>query len=201
MRFELNAIYVATEPDVEAAVSALRETGDEELLAAMKENPLALPWETTASPWDALRGTESTAPWIDDDETVSAADDVVHAVAQGRAVPEALGALEPRVREAMIGSVRVAAEQWISNVALLARGESPTFELRYANRIEVDPRGHVIFCPEDFETMEPTDANVYGEILLACRDVFPSLALAMGIHPLERCRLSVEPSPDSGHAP
>ena len=195
MRFELNAVYVATEPDVEAALSALREAGDEDLIGAAKENPLALPWEITASPWDALRGTESEAPWIDDEEILSAAEDVMHALSHGRTAAEALGELEAGLREALVGSVRAAAEQWIRNVALLARGDSPMYEMRYANRIAVDPRGAVIFCPEDFEAIDPTDANVFGEILLACRDVFPGIAAALGIYPLERCSLYVEPLP------
>jgi hypothetical protein len=196
LRFELNAVYVAGEPDVDAAITALREISDEDLLSAMKENPLALPWETTVSPWDALRGSGSTAPWIDDDEIMSAAEDILSALAQGRAALEALSEIGPHLRDSFLTSVRAAAEQWIRNVALLARGESATYEMRYANRIAVDPQGSIMFCPEDFETIEPTDANVFGEILLACRDVFPDLANAMGIHSLCNCRLSVDPLPN-----
>lgn len=192
MRFELNAIYVSRHPDLAAGLATLRDCADEDLLAPMKENPLSLPWDTSVTPRSPLRGSADEAPWVDDDDALSVSDRVLGALAQNPSVTMALAGLEDQVRHDFLSNVRIAAERWMSNMAELARGDAATFESRYANRIDVDPSGSIIFCPEDYETMEPTDANVYGEILMASREVFPGLARAMGIFPLEGCRLSVQ---------
>jgi hypothetical protein len=191
MRFELNALYVAKAPDMDAALALLEEPGVVELLAEVREDPLSIPWDISPESWNWHLGVAAAAPWSDDHRIVSASDVVSDALALGSAFADALLLIEAGARDAYVESVRSAAQRWISNIAELASGHSEAYERRYANRIEVRPTGSIIFCPEDFETPEPTDANMYGEVLLAARDIYPELANAMGIHPLERCVLHV----------
>ena len=191
MRFELNSLYVAKAPDIDAALALLEERGVVELLAEVREEPLSIPWDISPESWNWHLGVAADAPWSADDRIVSASDVVSDALALGSSFADALLLIETEARDAYIESVRSAAQRWIGNIAALASGHSDAYERRYANRIEVRPAGSIIFCPEDFETSEPTDANMYGEVLLAARDIYPELATAMGIHPLERCVLNV----------
>jgi hypothetical protein len=191
MRFELNAVYVPKAPDVETALALLEDRGVVELLADARQDPLSIPWDISPGSWDWERGGAAAAPWSDDGRVVSASDAVADALASGTSFPDALSLLDVDARDAYVESVRSAAQRWIGSIAELASGHSEAYERRYANRIEVRPTGSIIFCPEDFETPEPTDANMYGEVLLAARDIYPELANAMGIHPLERCVLHV----------
>jgi hypothetical protein len=191
MRFELNAVYVSKAPDTDAALALLEERGVVELLAEAREDPLGIPWDISPASWNWDLGGAAAAPWSDDDRIVSASDAVGDALASGTSFADALSLLETDARDAYVESVRAAAQRWIGNIAELASGHSDAYERRYANRIEVRPTGSIVFCPEDFETPEPTDANMYGEVLAAARDTYPELAAAMGIHPLERCVLHV----------
>jgi hypothetical protein len=192
MRFELNAVYVSKAPDTDAALALLEQRGVVELLAEVREDPLGIPWDISPTSWNWDLGGAVDASWSDDDRIVSASDAVADALASGTSFADALSLLESDRRDAYVGTVRAAAQRWIGNIAALASGHSDAYERRYANRIEVRPTGSIIFCPEDFETPEPTDANMYGEVLLAARDLYPELAAAMGIHPLERCVLHVD---------
>jgi hypothetical protein len=192
MRFELNALYVAKAPDMDAALALLEERGVVELLAEAREDPLSIPWDISPESWNWHLGVATAAPpWSDDERIATASDVVSDALALGSSFADALLLIETDARDAYVESVRSAAQRWIGNIATLVSGQSDAYERRYANRIEVRPTGSIIFCPEDFETPEPTDANMYGEVLLAARDIYPGLATAMGIHPLERCVLHV----------
>jgi hypothetical protein len=191
MRFELNAVFVAGDPDCDTALALLDERDLLELLAETREDPLSIPWDISPESWNWQLGAPAAAPWSDDDCVVSASDAVSDSLATGQSFEEAVLLLEDDARDAYLASVLIAAKRWIHNIAVLALGKSAVYEHRYANRIEIPPTGSIIFCPEDFEIPEPTDANMYGEVLLAARDIFPELASALGIYPLEKCMLHV----------
>lgn len=191
MRFELNAVFVSPEPNVDAALVLLGSQGLEAIVTDARQDPLRVPHDVSVNAWDWSLQMPFPAPWADDERIVAASDTVSDLLESGGTLAGAISALDREIRDGYLASVEEAAERWIVNIAALASGQVEVFERRYANRLAVSPVGSIIFCPEDYETPEPTDANLYGEVLMAARDVFPALAAAMGIHPLADCRLQV----------
>lgn len=193
MRFELNAVFIAESLNLVAAREVIAEIDERDLLLPLRQDPLRLPWDMATSPRSPLGRSDGPAPWAEDERILAVADSVVEALASGDSAVAALADVCSDDRAAYVASVRTAALSWVDNIVRLASGEDQTFEHRYSNRTPVLPSGSIIFCPEDFEASDPTDANVFGEILLAARDVFPEIASALGVHPLGMCDISVTP--------
>lgn len=192
MEMSLVAVYAPERLDVGGLQRRLKSCGDDEIVSGLRGDPLSVPWDIAADPREWTTGPTGSAPWHKDFDLRDAGSRFRRSLVSGLTPPEAMQTIRAADRARFSAAVRVAAQQWLRNLARLVHGEDGQFEFGHAVRQTVDPSGIVIWCADHLTSSEPTAATVHAEILLAIEEVFPELAASLGVFPLDRCRLIVE---------